>query len=894
MTPGLATRPAPADPIVPPEIQTEQDIPSTASRCYSPEPMRAGFLSIPHSSFNPSLIPRVHTPCETEYKQTGAFKHGTLRITNGSPARTPAWDSAENSLRAKSSLTSIGRGDYFGDEIQAEEKQVGDPDNSQGPFVTTSLAPTASNPATVAGEQEATLGFLPELELTLTPFSISEIERISSELQATSKHTAVEDELFEDEPAEYGTEVLNVRVDHDAKSCYFVPGASLSDGRQKAIDRSDSGIASDLTPAAPHKSLSKADSGYSSSVSIRSGSSKNKGQQEFSHYRNMRAASSRASAFDHANLSGNTSVQTKSTTVGTFEVQATSLSPDGPPPLISKKDSYTEMLKPVTALARDPEALAGMPRPRSDDISAGEAPESARPSAFSPNGSSTLTSNLSLGNARKAGRFQRLLNSAGAPLGINITHALNSEAKVSTVTRNAQGKLQEHAGVSTSSHCEVTHTTGEIPKSTTFGKISILRGQDSATQTAKNNGSSTRIMPDYTHDTKSRTFHINTIGSRITRAASSVISKTPILKRPSFAKAKRGDQDNSPVTAARCPSESSQWHSRGVGNINTVPLPSANVKEPFNERVFTTGRSNSLPAFEEGLNLRYHDDVRQNSLISQSEQHALYSQRPSFSPQYSASRTPPPVSMKTRNLGQFRVPPPIRARSTPPIAPETPTLSRKPSHGVQSYPPHINSINSNYAARSSQENFYNYSTAQIQAFSNQPPQLPATSALPYSNNQYNPVGYRTAGGVPNSKNSTATSWEPSSDHSRRNSLASQTSQRSLPNHPQPWSQYPPYDNLALRQRSSYDGSSYSIQQSYGQNNGTYLALPLANGQMYVSDPLCRQPTPQQYRQPQQQAEYSPRGHLRHHSLDQQGSPVQYRVLHSYNSPAYRGVPIWSS
>ncbi|KAI1203497.1 hypothetical protein F5X97DRAFT_92591 [Nemania serpens] len=886
MTPGVATRPAPTNFIVPPEIQTEDDVSPTTSRCYSPEPTRAGFLSCPHSSFEPSLIPRVHTPCEAEYKQTGAFKYGTLRITNGSPARTPAWDTAENSLRANTSLDSIGRGGYFDDEIQAEEKQAKSSNESQGAdspiLATASSGLAARNLAAVTGEQEATLDFLPELSLTLTPFSISEIEQRSFELQATSKHTAFEDKLFEDGLAEYGTEVLNVRVDHDAKSNSLSPWASSSGGQMKDINRSDSGVAAGPTPGAPHKSLSKADSGYSSSVSVRSGSSKRNGQQKFGHSRIIEAASTQIHTLGHAKLPRNTLVQTHSTTDGAFEQQFQSPSPDGPLPSISKKEHHTETPKPVTALVGDLQALAGMPSPMADGLFAGEALESASPST------------LTIGNARKVGRFQRLLNGARTPLPVHVSHAPNREGNVLPAPQAAQEKLHEHVGVSPSSwnsHCEDTHTMRKNSKSTTFGKISIVHGQDSTIQTAEDNGPSTRIDPDKTHSFRSRPFHIS-IGSKISRAASSVMTKNPILKKPIFSKTKLGDQGDTSAMTARSFVESLQWDPNGAEFKNTF---TPGGKEPFGEPGLTTGRSNSLSAFEGGLDSRIQDGVRRYSITGQSEQHTLSFQRPSFSSQYSASRTPPPVSMKTRNMGQLRVPPPIRARSTPPITPEAPTLSHKPSRGAQSYTPYTpaNSNNAIVPRRSSQESFYNYSTPRIQSFSNQSSQLPGTAALPTSNIK-NKGGYRTAGGVPNSNYGTATSWEQLSDYSRRNSLTVQTSQQSVPNNSQSWPYYSPYDNLTLGHRSSYDGSSLQIQQSYGQDNGTHPALPFANGQMYVSDPLRRQPTPQQSRQHQQHAQYPTREHLRHHSLDQYGSPVQYRVLHSYNSPAYRGVPIWSS
>ncbi|KAI1109671.1 hypothetical protein F5Y14DRAFT_394086 [Nemania sp. NC0429] len=896
MTPGVATRPAPADLILPPDIQTGHDTPPTASHSYSPEPTRAGFLSIPYSPFDSGLIPRVHTPCETEYKQTGAFRYGTLRITNGSPARTPAWDTAENSVCANSSLDSIGRGSYFDDKTQAKAKPERNSDESQVPgsptFVIASSGLSETAVATVADEEEATLDFLPELNLNLTPFSISEIEPESLELQTCSKDSAIENDLFENGLAKYNTEVLNVRIDHDAKSRSISAGASTSD-RQKEIDRSDSGV---VAGNAPHKSLCKADSGYSSSVSIRSGSSKRNGQQKFGRARNIEPASPQPHAFHQAKLPGNSLVTQTHSAIDAFEVQFQLPPLDRPPSLLPKKNHYQDIPKPVTGISGAPQMLAGIPGSVSDEVSAGEAPESASSSTLRPNRSSTSTSNLSTGNTRKAGTFQRVLIGAHTPLPVHGTHALDREVNVPPAPQATREKLHENAGASPSSsdsQCEHKHTTRENSNSTTLNQISITHDEAVAIQTTEDDGSRTRIATDKAHGLKSRPSRINSIGSRITRVASYILAKNRILRKPIFAKAESEEGHDTPATTAQRADESVQWHSKGIENAVTT---SSGERGPFSEPAPKTVRSNSLSIFEGGLNVRIYDDVRRNSLMSQPEQHTLSFQKPYLSPQYSVTGTPPPVSMKARNLGQLQAPSPIRAYSTPPITPESPILLHNRSQSIQCYPPYAHSTNSNYVTlprRPSQENFYNYSMAQTQSFSNQSSQLAGTADLFPSNFQHQ-AGYRTASGVPNFKHGTTSSWEQSSDHSRLNSLTSQTSQRSVPSSPQSWSYRPPYDTLAVRNRSSCDASSFQIPQSYGQDSGPHPALPPANGQMYISDSLRRQPTPQQLRQHQQQAQYPPRGHVRHHSLDQQRSPVQYRVLHSYNSPAYRGVPIWSN
>ncbi|KAF2964231.1 hypothetical protein GQX73_g9328 [Xylaria multiplex] len=865
---------------------------NSGTSLYTPmQSMGAGFLSISRSPFDPSLLPRAHTPCDTDYKQTGAFKHGTLRITNGSPARTPAWESSDDGLRSSSPSIVIGQGSYF-------DAGGRDPDSSQSPappHLTTPSATSASNLNTLTGEREAVINLLPELKLTVSPFSIGEIKPGSPELQTTSKNTVMEDGLFEDGTPEYGTEILNVRLDHDA----FTPSASSEEEKGKGINRSDSGVVASPVSDVPHKTLSKADSGYSSSVSIRSSSSKRNGRREINYSRNLETVSPQTSTFERAKLSGNFSMPTHPDTAGPLEMHPQPLSSNELPPPVPEKDDQIKVAKQVTIPSNDFRAPARKPGLVPTRVFPSEAPKLSDHSTLGPNGHSSV-STLSVSNARKQGRLQRFLSGARAPLAVHVTHDLDRDSGVPPVPREVREKLHERARLSPDpleNSLQGTYTWKDDGQSTAVNETLFNHDNTATTRDAQNHGSSARTDQERIRSLKS-SFHIHSIGSTITRAASSVMAKNPISRKAMLSRMKPDDADindlasGPPAITAQHASNASQWHQRSLEDMDSTSPPVTGERERYGRQAAPKGRSNSLSAPLGGLNTRIYDDARR-SLMSQNEQHAITFQKPSLPGQYFSSRTPPPVSMKTRSIGPLRVPPPIRPRSTPPVKSGAPALSRKPSReGVQSYPPYNRPMNSNHATlsrRSSQESFYTYSTAQIQAFLNQPSQV--SNAMPWGVQSH--LGeYRGLGGVTNANYGMAFSGEPSFDHSRRNSLASQTSHRSVLSNGQPWSHYSSYDPPTLKHRSSHDGFSFQRRQGYGQANGPYPSSRI-NGQMYAYDYSNGQPMLAQSQQYQQHARYAPHGHLRHHSLDQNGSLMPYRVLHSYNSPAYRGVPIWS-
>ena len=120
---------------------------------------------------------------------------------------------------------------------------------------------------------------------------------------------------------------------------------------------------------------------------------------------------------------------------------------------------------------------------------------------------------------------------------------------------------------------------------------------------------------------------------------------------------------------------------------------------------------------------------------------------------------------------------------------------------------------------------------------------------------------------------------------------------------------PPAQQLhpALRHRASHDGFGNPGHAAQRQSWAGYNAPPVmldpfssGSGSTHIGGGGFRRPSPQQLAQ-QQHGGWGappanvPRGHYRNRSLGNRqvypGQP-QYRILHSYNSPAYRGAPIW--
>jgi hypothetical protein len=903
LTPGVATRPPPADLTVSFTTQPRHSLPVAPARLDSLEAMGTGLLAVPRLSFDSNPTYRPHTPCDSEYKQTGAFKHGTLRITNGSPspARTPAPEKTNESQVAET------QGSYFRVEGREKGKQTlsntGISDGSQcaapRDLDTAASSAVPDDATSSAKEQENVAELLPELKLAMTPISFGDMGPKSPDLQTTSKHTAVEDLLFEDGPHEDSAEALNVRIDPNAKS-NPARRSTTSEEESHELSRSDSGIVVSPKSKGPHASLSKADSGYSSSVSVRSFSLKRNGWEKDNSTRNIGIASPEASTFAKAEVSGDNATSLYPTNIAFPEASSQAASSDAPPPPVPEKDQSAKAWKQKVASvhASGPSVLNDGSPSRKALVTG--TPQPSNPASPVGASLSTTTSNLSISSAPRKGRIQRLLNGARAPLTAQTTHPLEEGHNIPPVPQAAQAKLKERTLSSPDESESVplrTNNQAHVLEVTASSETRVVEHQVAAQGSA--DGSTSRIGQNKTLNRKA-SFTIHAISSTISRAASSVIGKNPITWKPTLGKAKQ----ELPDVAASTPVdnlvvESKQgWQGGRTMNLNAVVTLDDGTG--YRSPAFTAGRSRSLSTSVDGpSSVAYYDTPRDNASY-RGEQHISAMYRLPSTSQYAVSKTPPPISMRTRNIGHLRVPPPIRPRSTPPVRPAAPTVARKRSRdGIQSYPPNTN-MDIDYtdtSRRSSLESSYSYSTAQTRRLINMQTQAFIPNATRLSGYGPQPGEYR----VPNSaflpQNGSVLPQQPSYDHSRHSSMVSHTSQQSAPSFRQPRPHAQLQDQSKLRHRSSYDGHSLQTQEYYGRDNGPYPSLPHTNGQphvSYVDNYLKTLPISQQAGQYQLKPQSGSQGHYRHNSFDQYRPAGPYRVLHSYNSPSYRHAPIWSS
>ena len=224
--------------------------------------------------------PRTMTPNDLDYGHIGAFKLGSLRITNGTASPSPSLDM---------SATRSGKGDHIVDgrssshshrpfaprsntistpqEIirkpwtagpESPLRQAFEPEDEEPLRVNTHLPlPEFSafnfNTESPTKSLDLARGYMEDL--ALSPFSFDNSPPRTPRLEATSKHTAMEDDLFEVEP-----EMPEIEEMHPSRS--FDSAYQVEDAQAKIAVV----VPRDLEP----KPLAKADSGYSSNVSLRS------------------------------------------------------------------------------------------------------------------------------------------------------------------------------------------------------------------------------------------------------------------------------------------------------------------------------------------------------------------------------------------------------------------------------------------------------------------------------------------------------------------------------------------------------------------------------------------------------------------------------------------------
>jgi hypothetical protein len=270
----------------------------------------------------------------------------------------------------------------------------------------------------------------------------------------------------------------------------------------------------------------------------------------------------------------------------------------------------------------------------------------------------------------------------------------------------------------------------------------------------------------------------------------------------------------------------------------------------------------------------------------------------------SNSRRPRPTSTTTRRPQSLRVPPPLRSQSS--VASLGHRASRE---SIQSYP-----TMHTLAHKSSMDSLQSYASSQPGG------SVHSMSSSGISMDPRRLQSFRQYHS-PQTSPHNSPDWQVQTDHgmdqrisqtfaasgSRRNSVSSVQSEGGFyPGSTQGWQVRTPQQ--LLRHRASYDG--YSYQQRFSQHghppsmsNGYSAPAKPAYGPhgrapLSAASTWSRSQVDAAAGQRYQGGQYHPhvpRGHQRNRSMGNRNGHAPnapYRVLHSYNSPAYRNAPIW--
>lgn len=843
-------------------------------------------------------VPRVVTPCEGDYKAIGAFRLGSLRITNGSPVRTPE---VARTRKVEEPKIGLSREDYFsageilGLGITSDAKPSGIRDKPLPRIQIPKALPASLSPvaASFMNADEVASSSSPKglsinrleaqgeylTEMSFSPFSLDAKSPTSPQLQTTSKHTAVEDQLFEvedDSQLEYSAvEVLEVRLDLNAKSLPPRPLANPSQKTTGNVTRSDSGFVS-TSPTSEsshsHRPLAKADSGYSSNVSLRS----------------FHGAATKPAVpeKDYQEVGSPTSISS-----GRFYSSPPQREPP-PPPLPPKDQSpASPTMQHVSrdsfsSITRKP--VRHTPSPINSMRSSGTGPKSPDSIPLTPASAKSDASNsaLSIGSvSRKPGKLQRLLSLshyAGlskTPLTVHVTHAVDKS--IPSVPHEVQARLHEHTGL-------FPMTTKRLALKTQLSKetLKTIFSVGSLEITKDDPLPPLPTLPDDEKEiiVEVKESHlklaVKSVPSTIVHAAASVIPRKPIARKPvptrkqleTAGPQKQADPEQILAAEAELTTYTSINNSLGNNAYDAAFKAIVDEIEMASPRSIP-GRAMSMTAqMERTLDAKTYSLNDKSSDVQ--DEPAFATARVPFVKDLfppGKQKTPPPVAMRTqRRPTSLRVPPPLRSQSTPPGAL---SLSRKASReSIHSYPAAVNS-----------------------AAPPIPPMNPRRS-MEFQRQQSLPISqYRT----PN--------WEVQTDHdplgssrrsfidqSRRSSMSSSSGQREFikrPTSAQPYAHRP--NAPPLRHRASYDGYNHSQAKGYAQPAPNQGPRPQTQFDPW-NDPQFNLEE-QQWEQSGRYPRSVPRGHHRNRSVGGYGHHAgnpPYRILHSYNSPAYRNVPIW--
>ncbi|TLD22209.1 hypothetical protein PspLS_07791 [Pyricularia sp. CBS 133598] len=900
------------------------------------------------------------TPCEGDYQTIGAFKLGTLRITNGCASPVPSPEPDEKHMinpPAPSSPQLQNSSSYFTQKLAAvdayadpEADVVGDMDGIVPGSRSRQIAKMTLRSSIDFIESTAQLPeVVAENQLFDSNARIVEPSLPSPWLQTTSRTNAVEDNLFDDDAQpEYSmVEKLDLRLDPNAKR--DLKSENLTQAR--GISRSDSGFVSSPNSEypTPQKALSKTDSGYSSNISLRSlrdgPSKKANAEGDRSWTVALRRMSSAGSALEapvpELKLVG-------SLEVFNSEIVAEPLrSP--PPPTPPPKDF------PVAALGRRSslkpgQVVTGQPagnapsKPDARDVKQDTpSPSSSRTwqvvpvPAESPSSPHSATSEhsgsaLSIGSSPvKPGRLQRFLSIGSSGRSKSLTaHATHvaEETDIPPVPKQMRRNLRTHSGLfpMTTKRLAIRPQRSRDTLKTiiSVGSLEVNSGAKDPLPyiPSANSASSSTVdhrqtfapssLGQVTFAESEAAVEADLIAPKPTRTPS--IPRKPVPSRGESVKRilsaqfyKKEPEAPADVPPAADPEPLAYAANNSKMGNNTYETEARAITEEGRmQGLFSspTGRAKSLTSQVERSWSIKNWASPSPTLSSFGPQDPAMPQSPASIPsplipeimRKKKTSTPPPVSMRTRNQPTARASQPLRAMSTPSAHAQSDMLASSSRRSI-----------SHEVLRQSPLS-YGRERPQQQFLGGLEPSNSPSNASPTSHPQY-----------------MAPDWPIRSDHSsfnKRHTAIGQVNNADL------FIAELPADEITQRPSTSGAGEYHRPKSSHRAGPDPRFSQDFVSQSSVRPPPahanqprgiLKQQSSPnfdpkwnrgpsQQFQQHWEQQEqqlggryhpYVPRGHGRNRSLTlagpasgQSGQGVPYRILHSYNSPAYKNAPIW--
>ncbi|UQC83167.1 uncharacterized protein CLUP02_08661 [Colletotrichum lupini] len=844
------------------------------------------FASEPEYLCEPVVEPveRALTPSDMDYRPLGAMKFGSLRITNGeaSPLPSPDFEPAvQVSIAEKSQMVAIE--EYF----SHENGSGGTGFESKDIKITVSTVQASATSQTLSPIKTSVSKAESQRRRSTSP--------LSPELKISSKHTAMEDDLFaeedEDVQMEYSAEVLTVRNDPNAKPSLEQLKADQSQKHSRAIARADSGVVASPTTEHQPKPLSKADSGYSSNVSLRSFHAKQPSA-------GSRPAGRAASEDSGDELSDSAASPTVAVSGNRLQVSVlkADIRPADPsqsgasvPSSLPPKDDFLVSPTNNTMTVTSPKFFFNLsaghsfrkdrksPAPALIDSTQSAEQGPASPVAIRSPGAASEKSNssLSIGNGlQKPGKLQRLLSGSGmrGPPTVHATHP--SDEEIPSVPQDVQSKLEEHSGrfPITTKRLTLRAQASKETLKTIFSVGSFDAGHADDKRSSALLVDATQVVSEAIAETSGpsekpkspfrRSFQ--TMPASFAQAAASVMPRRSIHRKPvpsgvvskaEFIGEARADEIQvgfeSNITAIDHVGESV---GKSAFDQAFMALPREQPVQVQHSRTLT------MPAhMEREIGLRF----RPTEPLPPTSRHSEFASQNLQVPEVSVKRkTSPPVSLHTRSSTKSpRKPVPVRPQSSSSSeASRRQTLSRQNSREtIHSYPSALMGASLDDAV----------------AVPPIPPMSPRRG-MTMLEKQY-----------ARRRLTTEDKWRPTNGSFPE---FGQPVARSASTNPMGHQQQ---QQRQLRHRSSYDSYSqyrgpvargHSVANQSPSQSGSYYQQQLLNIQQ-------QQWEQQQYYSPDAVQPGLSRSRSRSRSVHANGDQP-YRVLHSYNSPAYRNAPIW--